>query len=205
MDLSVNNVSFQGNLLTRVKGNNDILDLVKKEFAKQTKSVQGNLRMSRTFRHYEPESFDFNYRRVDLTVTSGIKELISKDPRFLTKDGIAAITSEFVGIFKAMKIQNEYIKKMAKTHKKYANARSEIKRIAYEQFKAERMGMQSLAQRYSQTLDKYRSIADSAWAKMVDAYDKTIVKMDDFRKNVIGNELKANVPHPKELYLYYKE
>ena len=94
---------------------------------------------------------------------------------------------------------------MSKTHKKYANARSEIKRIAYEQFKAERMGMQSLAQRYSQTLDKYRGIADSAWAKMVDAYDKTIVKMDDFRKNVIGNELKANVPHPKELYLYYKE
>ena len=205
MDLGVGNVSFQGNLLTRIKGNGDILEPVKAEFAKLTKGIDGNLRMSRTYRHYIPESLDLNYRRVNITTTSGLHKLLLKDPKWLRPDDITSIANEFVGIFKAMKIQNSYITKAIRSHKEYTHALSEIKRLSYEQFKAEREGLDFLAERYSQTLAKYRAIADSSMAKMNDDYQKTVEAMDKFRHNIIGDELRSSVPHPNKLHNYYKK
>jgi hypothetical protein len=203
MDLGVNNVSFQGNLLTRIKGNGDILDLVKIEFAKQTKGIDGNLRLSRTYRHYEPESLDLNYRRVNITTSSGLHKLLLKDPRWLPKDGIANIASEFVGIFKAMKIQNSYLTRAIRAHKEYTKALAEIRRLTYEQFRAERADLGVLAERYAQTIEKHRAVAKSSKAKIDEDYKKTVEAMDKFSSNIIGDELRASVPIPSKLHEYY--
>ena len=160
MDLGINNVSFQGNLLTRIKGNGDIVDSIKVEFAKLTKNTQGNLRMSHTWRHYNHESIDLSYRNVKMT-TTGLDKLVTKDPKWLKPGELTNIANEFVGILKAFKIQNTYIVKSLKTYKKYSDLRADIKRISYEAFKAQQEGLTVLAERLNQTLEAKRTLADS--------------------------------------------
>ena len=65
--------------------------------------------------------------------------------------------------------------------------------------------MTVLAERLNNTLEAKRALADSLKAQMNVAYEKTVAKMDDFRHNVIGDELRKNVPGPSQLPLYYKK
>ena len=108
MDLGINNVSFQGNLITRIKGNGNIVDSIRVEFAKLTKNTQGNLRMSHTWRHYNHESIDLSYRNVKMT-TTGLDKFVTKDPKFLKPGELTNIANEFVGILKAFKIHRHKI------------------------------------------------------------------------------------------------
>ena len=141
---------------------------------------------------------------MNITTSSGLHELLLKDPRWVTKEGIANIAGEFVGIFKAMKIQNSYLTRAIRAHKDYTKALAEIRRLTYEQFKAERAGLDVLAERYAQTIEKHRAVANSSKAKIDEDYKKTVDAMDKFSCNIIGNELRASVPIPSKLHEYYE-
>ena len=207
MDLGINNsrLSFQANIVTSLRGRNNIMQPIAEEFSKMTKNIDGELLLHRAESFIGPRKdhlLEFEVGKVNI-ITSQFEDMLSTPPEKADKKTIKKIAREFVYLFKALRRQDKYIADSEKSVREYSSATASVNRLTHLMKEARERGHHAYADVLSVTIAKYQKQADDAAAKVGKKYDATLKAMEKSDSR-IGELLYLGVPEPKDLPMYYR-
>ena len=107
------NISFRANFITKVKGRGNMMTEVAKNFAERTKSMSGTLELVRGGSEY-PGAMIFRLKDGDGPIFSicNYSGLLGQNSKKQTQKNISSVTTKFINIFKTLKAEEEYAKKI---------------------------------------------------------------------------------------------
>ena len=202
-----NNLSFKANLVTTLKGRNNILEPVAKEFARLTKNSTGELRLDRVkdraFYSKGDHLLSVAYNNVDIYTTK-LHKLLSIEPEKVDNKVIKAVAKEFAGIFHGLELHSKHIEKVKKMYETYTDAKASAERLTFKQKYAQKIGgcLAPLAKRFGMSAEKHNKTKNEALEYINKSYKTTLAKLDKYDSNILGEELKFTLPEVNDLAIY---
>lgn len=126
MNNSINNISFGANIVTKIRGRNNIMQEVAQKFAERTQGIEGTMRIERGDKIGLDNSIVFNLNRKQasyLEMEDEFDKFMGQGSQNIPAD---KITDHFVKIFKSIQLQDKYDKSTAKLKKEIENVKQKL-------------------------------------------------------------------------------
>ena len=176
MDNSVNsNLSFQAKLVTKIKGRNNIMQPVAKEFEKLTKKIPGEFHVDRFIDNYAKHYAELEYKSVSM-ITTSLFDMISKES-VNPKD----VAKRLANTLRAMMAEVSYNKKVEPVLDAIDKQKQNIRRAKYELFRAETLGLDNVADVVKHSIESYKEKVSGLNAKILELQESACKKMDKYR------------------------
>jgi len=113
MDNSINNISFKGQLVTKLAGRHNIMSKVAENFANKTRRSPGELTIKRGEHLVSPNTIVFSNGNASLVISDYAKYMGNnlKKAEDVTESLVNKISETFTNIYKALKLENKFVNK----------------------------------------------------------------------------------------------
>ena len=185
-----NNISFQANLVTSIKGRSNIMEAVAKEFAKMTKDIPGDFNIQRVKDlgltakdHY----LQFSYKTISF-ITDQFQNLLSQDYSKAGRKEAKAIAQKLEANLRALAAEDKYNKDSERVLEKFNELRGSVKRAETAKRRADYYKLNDLSDIYSTTIANYKEELSKITKRIKNMQQHTLKQIDEFKDKGIDLE-----------------
>ena len=194
---NISNTSFQARIVTPIKGRENIMGRVAKEFEKITKSIDGDLVIERYTvpcekgidpatkkPYYWPERryADLNYKGVSI-LASDLFPMLSK--KSASNAYVKDIAKKLAAQCRMLAIENTYNEKAGALFYELNTVKASIKRAKLAKERAEKYGFAEMVEIYTKTIDGYKQKIPKLKDKICALHETLGKRMDRYTDKCI--------------------
>lgn len=192
MDNSINtNLAFKANLVTKLKGNKNIMKPIAEEFAKITQKTPGEFIIRRASEPAKAHLKDFEYKSASI-VTTLFNDDFAMDPEKIGQKGIKAIARKLADVFYSLKAEDKYNTKINSYAEEIYNLKQRINKLSPLKVSADKLGFRALGENYAKTIEKCNQEINAIKQKVTTAQKSFMRSLNKYQDNEVV-DLQASV------------